>query len=82
VADSPWNIRAATDEDGSFMADMLLEAVNWSSKWKKKSRNRVLADRETAHYIAGWPRDTDLGVIAETDAEPAGRCLAALPGGQ
>lgn len=54
------------------MADMLVEAVNWSSEWKKKSRNRVLSAPGTAHYIAGWPRDTDLGVIAEADGERIG----------
>jgi GNAT superfamily N-acetyltransferase len=69
---NPWVIRAATARDNSFLTDMLLEAVNWSPEWKKKSRNRVLADPRTAHYIAGWPRDTDLGVIAEADGEPAG----------
>ena len=70
VADSPWIIRRATSEDGTFMADMLVEAVNWSPEWKKKkSRNRVLSTPETAHYIAGWPRDTDLGVIAEANGE-------------
>ena len=67
-----WTIRAATGDDGPFLADMLLEAVNWSPEWKKKSRRRVLADPKTAHYIAGWPRDSDLGVIAEADDEPAG----------
>ena len=54
------------------MADMLVEAVNWSSEWKKKSRNRVLSTPLSAHYIAGWPRDTDLGVIAEASGEPIG----------
>jgi GNAT superfamily N-acetyltransferase len=54
------------------MADMLVEAVNWSAEWKKKSRNRVLSAPRTAHYIAGWPRDTDLGVIAEAHGERAG----------
>jgi GNAT superfamily N-acetyltransferase len=55
------------------MADMLVEAVNWSPEWKKKkSRNRVLSAPETAHYIAGWPHDTDLGVIAEADGERIG----------
>jgi hypothetical protein len=65
VTDTPWAIRRATDEDGSFLADMLVEAVNWSPEWKPRSRQRVLADSKTARYIAGWPRDTDLGVIAE-----------------
>jgi GNAT superfamily N-acetyltransferase len=54
------------------MADMLVEAVNWSPEWKKKSRNRVLSAPRTAHYIAGWPRDTDLGVIAEAEGERIG----------
>ncbi|MBE8521995.1 GNAT family N-acetyltransferase [Amycolatopsis sp. H6(2020)] len=51
---------------------MLVAAVNWSPEWKRKSRRRVLAAPETAHYIAGWPRDGDLGVVAEADGEPAG----------
>lgn len=72
MTDRPWIIRAAMPEDDSFLADMLLGAVNWSPEWKKKSRNRVLADPKTARYIAGWPRDTDLGVIAEAHGESAG----------
>jgi GNAT superfamily N-acetyltransferase len=51
---------------------MLVAAVNWSPEWKKKSRRRVLSAPRTAHYIAGWPRDTDLGVIAEGNGERAG----------
>jgi GNAT superfamily N-acetyltransferase len=62
----------AAAEDGDFMADMLVETVNWSPEWKKKSRSRVLSTPGTAHYIAGWPRDTDLGVIADTNGEPVG----------
>lgn len=72
VADSPWIIRQATPEDGTFMADMLVQAVNWSPEWKKKSRKRVLSAPRTAHYIVGWPRDTDLGVIAEVNGERIG----------
>jgi GNAT superfamily N-acetyltransferase len=72
VSDSSWVIRRAAGEDGEFMADMLVEATNWSPEWKKKSRSRVLSTPSTAHYIAGWPRDTDLGVIAEANGEPIG----------
>jgi GNAT superfamily N-acetyltransferase len=32
----------------------------------------VLSDPATAHYIAGWPRATDLGVIAEAGRAGAG----------
>jgi GNAT superfamily N-acetyltransferase len=75
-------IRRARSEDGTFMADMLVEAVNWSSEWKRKSRNRVLSTPRTAHYIAGWPRDTDLGVIAEAGGERIGAAwLRFLPAG-
>jgi GNAT superfamily N-acetyltransferase len=51
---------------------MLVEAVNWSPEWKPRTRGRVLSDPRTAKYIAGWPRDTDLGVIAVAGSEPAG----------
>ena len=54
------------------MADMLVAAVNWSPQWKRKSRQSVLSAPRTAHYIAGWPRDTDLGVIAEGNGQRAG----------
>ena len=79
MTDTPWVIRRATDEDGSFLADMLVEAVNWSPEWKPRSRQRVLADSKTARYIAGWPRDTDLGVIAEAVGPAGAAWLRFLP---
>lgn len=72
VTDGAWVIRRATPEDRAFMGDMLVAAVNWSPEWKKKSRERVLSTPRTAHYIAGWPRDTDLGVIAEGNGQRVG----------
>ena len=72
MTENRWVVRRAVAEDGPFMADMLVEAANWSADWKKKSRRRVLSAPATAHYIAGWPRDTDLGVIAEADGAPVG----------
>lgn len=72
MADSSWSIRPAAAQDGGFLADMLVEAVNWSPEWKPKSRRRVLSDPHTARYIVDWPRETDLGVIAEVAAEPVG----------
>jgi GNAT superfamily N-acetyltransferase len=65
-------LREATRDDGDFLADMLVAAVNWSPEWKPKSRRRVLRAPNTAHYIAGWPREDDLGVVAEVDGERAG----------
>jgi GNAT superfamily N-acetyltransferase len=72
MADSPWSIRRATAGDAEFLADMLVEAVNWSHEWKPRSRSRVLSYSRTARYIAGWPRATDVGVIAEAGAEAVG----------
>lgn len=69
---APWIIRSALAGDGPFMGDMLVEAVNWSPEWKKKSRARILATPRSAHYLDGWPRDTDLGVVAEADGERIG----------
>jgi GNAT superfamily N-acetyltransferase len=66
------NLREATRDDAGFLADMLVEAVNWSPEWKRKSRRRVLAAPNTAHYVAGWPRDGDLGVVAEAAGERIG----------
>lgn len=79
VTDTPWAIRRATGDDGSFLTDMLVEAVNWSPEWKPRTRRRILADSKTARYIAGWPRATDLGVIAEATATPAGPAESAKP---
>ena len=72
MADSSLTVRNATSGDGEFLTDMLVAAVNWSPEWRPRSRRRVLAVPATAHYIAGWPRDTDLGVIAEAGAVPVG----------
>jgi GNAT superfamily N-acetyltransferase len=66
------NLREATRDDAEFLAGMLVAAVNWSPEWKKKSRRRVLQAPDTAHYIAGWPRKGDLGVVAEADGERVG----------
>ena len=77
MAEVPWIIREAVAGDAEFLADMLVAAANWSPQWRPMSRRRVLSAPATAHYIAGWPRDTDLGVIAEagiarTGSRPAG----------
>jgi GNAT superfamily N-acetyltransferase len=67
-----WTIRPAEAGDADFLGDMLMEAVNWSSEWKPRSREKAFATPAVSHYIAGWPRDTDLGVIAEVGGQHAG----------
>jgi GNAT superfamily N-acetyltransferase len=72
ILSARYSIRLATADDAGFLGDMLVEAVNWSAEWRPKSREHILTAASTAHYVAGWPRDTDLGVIAEADGQPVG----------
>ena len=72
MTDSSYSIRRAAAEDREFLADMLVEAVNWSPEREPEPRHRVLSDSHTAHYIAGWPRSTDIGVVAEAAWQPIG----------
>lgn len=72
MTDDCWTIHRATLEDGPFLGAMLVEAANWSDEWKKKSRERIFSTPQIAHYIADWPRQTDLGVVAEARGRPVG----------
>ena len=68
----PYTIRAARATDATFLESMLVETVNWlpARNW---SREKIMADPEVAHYVQGWPRPTDLGVVAVDDkGEPVG----------
>ena len=71
VADSTWSLRVAGPDDGAFLSDMLVEAVNWSPE-RNLSRDQILAAPELVHYVAGWPRRGDLGVVAEAGGLPVG----------
>lgn len=63
--------RPATAEDADFLFDMLVEAVNWTPD-RHLSRSTVAADPTLVRYIDGWPRQGDLGVVAEADGVPIG----------
>jgi hypothetical protein len=51
---------------------MVVAAVNWSLD-RDLSRDQIFAAPGLAHYVAGWPRRGDLGVVAEADERPVGR---------
>ncbi|KQQ04146.1 MULTISPECIES: GNAT family N-acetyltransferase [unclassified Rathayibacter] len=73
-----YPIRSARRDDGPFLADMLVEAANWTAG-SSRSRVDVLAEEATRRYIAGWPRAGDLGSVAETiDGERIGACWTRL----
>lgn len=67
-------VRAARPDDGPFLAEMLVAAAFWRADGPAGSVAEVMGRPEFAHYIAGWPRPGDLGVV-EVDAatgEPIG----------
>jgi GNAT superfamily N-acetyltransferase len=71
VVGEPFTIRRASGGDLPFLTDMLIEAVNWHPQ-RKTDRSQILATPELAHYISGWPRPGDLGVVAEAASVPIG----------
>lgn len=70
---SGYSFRLATADDAGFLTDMLVAAVNWDPAREAVGRERVLMDRQTAHYVEAWPRPGDLGVVAvEAGGQPIG----------
>ncbi|WFF01624.1 GNAT family N-acetyltransferase [Micromonospora sp. WMMD964] len=57
------DIRAATPADSEFLVDMLVEAVNWLPE-RNWSRDQILANPALAHYVTGWMRPDDFGLVA------------------
>ncbi|WGW13218.1 N-acetyltransferase [Saxibacter everestensis] len=77
-------IRAAEADDAEFLTEMLVEAANWSM-FHQRSRAEVLDDDNISHYVDGWPRTGDFGVVAELagqgtdgDQQPAGAAWCRL----
>jgi L-amino acid N-acyltransferase YncA len=61
------SLRPATPEDLPFLEKMLVEAVGWDPDRPRHPDRDVLADERNTHYVEGWGRPGDLGVIAEAD---------------
>jgi GNAT superfamily N-acetyltransferase len=60
-------IRRANANDGELIAAMLVAAADWRPGVERRSVDAVMTDPALAHYAEGWPRETDLGVIAEDE---------------
>ena len=58
-------LRPAVPADAAFLTEMLVEAAFWRPDGPHGSVDDVLRQPELAHYVAGWPRPTDRGVVAE-----------------
>jgi GNAT superfamily N-acetyltransferase len=62
-----FTVRPANQSDGTFLADMVVEAANWRAGFTRP-RPTVLGDPMYRGYLAGWQRPADQGVVA-VDAE-------------
>lgn len=65
-------LRPADAADAAFLLRMLVAAVAWRPGTVAPSADDVLAAPELAHYVAGWPRTDDLGVVADVEGRPVG----------
>ncbi|RIJ44039.1 GNAT family N-acetyltransferase, partial [Clavibacter michiganensis subsp. insidiosus] len=70
-------LRPARADDLRFLEDMLLASMDWRGDGSM-TRERMLATPELAHYVAGWPRAGDVGVVAEAAGDPVGAAWARL----
>lgn len=64
-------LRPAGPGDAAFLTEMLVEAAFWRPDGPRGRVEDVLGQPELAHYVTGWSRPGDLGVVAET-AHPVG----------
>lgn len=66
--------------DADFLEEMLVAAAFWRDERTNVSVAEILAHPQLAHYVSGWPRADDLGVIAHHDAQRVGAAwLRLLP---
>jgi ribosomal protein S18 acetylase RimI-like enzyme len=72
VQSSSIEVRAALATDAQFIAEMLAQAVFWRPEQAQGTVQDVLSTPELAHYIDGWPRPGDIGVIASDKGQPVG----------
>ncbi|HVV24661.1 MAG TPA: hypothetical protein VHF06_34845 [Pseudonocardiaceae bacterium] len=67
-------IRPGVPDDREFVEDMVAAAANWR---RDHDRAETLADPHVAHYVEGWPRTTDITVVA-MDGNPRGNRVRAI----
>ncbi|MCX6500825.1 MAG: GNAT family N-acetyltransferase [Microbacterium sp.] len=58
-----FRIRPAVQADGAFLADMVVEAVNWRAG-AARPRHQILDDLRHGRYVTGWMRPSDVGAVA------------------
>lgn len=69
---SSFRVRPATQADGAFLSDMVVEAANWSSG-AARPKHQVMTSPEHGRYVAGWMRPSDAGFVAvDEQGDPIG----------
>lgn len=58
-------VREASAEDTSTLWAACFEAANWRGD-ARFTRQQLMDNPELSHYVEGWPRPGDFGVVAET----------------
>ncbi len=59
-------LRPARPADAAFLNEMLVEAAFWRPDGPRGRVEDVLRRPELAHYVVGWSRPGDLGVVADS----------------
>lgn len=59
-----FTLRDAAARDAAFLELMVLAAATWSPD-RQLDLDQLRREPDLVHYVAGWPRDSDIGVIAE-----------------
>jgi hypothetical protein len=68
-----YRLRPARPEDEPFLSAMLAFAANWRGREPTQPANSGVA-----HYVRGFGRPGDVGVIAESEGGPAGAAWCQL----
>ncbi|GAA2989242.1 GNAT superfamily N-acetyltransferase [Microbacterium terrae] len=69
---APYSIRPATQADGAFLGDMVVEAVNWRAGGAQP-KHQVVTDSHHSRYVTGWMRPSDAGFVAvDANGAPVG----------
>lgn len=68
----PVTLRPAVATDAPFLREMVASAAQWRPDAPTRPVDEVLVDPAIAHYVSGWPRSGDVGLVAEEDDDPVG----------
>ena len=68
-----FRLRDAGAADRPFLHDMLVEAVNWTGD-RPVDRATVATRPDLIRYVAGWPVDQEIGLVAEAEEHAIGAC--------